>query len=139
MNKDKDKTRIRPAGVSSISTGEHNRREKAVNAARASVGLEGFKISKEDEAQAQRFINGEIELPDFLKVTKERKLTIDEYHALSKEKREEIFRRGTKAAIAQTHALGLPTTHGDGKGIYKLYPDGHKEYTKLYTKEELDD
>jgi ribosomal protein L5 len=67
-----------------------------------------------------------------------KKMTIDEYFDLSKEKQEEMLSRATKAAITRAHALGLATTHGDGKGIYKLYPDGHKEYTRFY-KEELND
>lgn len=67
-------------------------------------------------------------IANYTQVRSAKKMTREEYHALSKEKREEIFGRGTKAAIAETHAFGLPTTHGDGKGIYKLYPDGHREY-----------
>lgn len=51
-----------------ISAAERKRREEAVNYSRASVGLEGFKLSKTDEKQAQRFINGEIELAEFVKV-----------------------------------------------------------------------
>lgn len=35
-------------------------------------------------------------------------------------------------AIEEAHAAGLYTTHGDKKGIYRLYPDGRKEYTELY-------
>ncbi|ERZ10203.1 TPA: hypothetical protein ACV5IO_005666 [Pseudomonas aeruginosa] len=50
-----------------ISPAERKRREDAVNYARASVGLEGFKISKAEEQHARRFINGEIEMPEFLK------------------------------------------------------------------------
>lgn len=50
-----------------ISTADRRRREAAVNFARASVGLEGFKPSKESEANALRFINGEIELADFVR------------------------------------------------------------------------
>lgn len=51
-----------------ISVVESRRRERAVNFARASVGLEGFKPEKEDEAHARRFINGEIDLAAFVKV-----------------------------------------------------------------------
>lgn len=51
-----------------ISTEERQRREEAANFARASVGLEGFKISAECEARTQRYINGEIELDQFLKM-----------------------------------------------------------------------
>ena len=51
-----------------VSVAERRRRENAVNFARASVGLEGFKPSEEDEAHARRFSNGEIELEEFIKV-----------------------------------------------------------------------
>ena len=44
-----------------ISAVERQRRENAVNFARASVGLEGFKVTDEYAALTQRFINGEIE------------------------------------------------------------------------------
>lgn len=37
-----------------------------------------------------------------------------------------------KDAIDETHAAGRPSTHGDEIGVYHLFPDGHKEYTKLY-------
>lgn len=54
-----------------ISAGERRRRENAVNFARSSVGLEGFKPSKAEEAHARRFINGEIELAEFVQVKAE--------------------------------------------------------------------
>lgn len=47
------------------SFNERRRREEAVSFARASIGLEGFKPSLEDEALAQRFIDGEINLAEF--------------------------------------------------------------------------
>ncbi|RSB97443.1 hypothetical protein EGT31_04275 [Bordetella bronchiseptica] len=49
-----------------ISETERCRRQSAVNYARASVGLEGFLLSEADEAHAQRFINGEISLQEFV-------------------------------------------------------------------------
>ncbi|MGO1602822.1 MULTISPECIES: antitoxin VbhA family protein [unclassified Halomonas] len=51
-----------------ITDEEKQRRQEAVNYARASVGLEGFKLSEADEAHAQRYINGEIDLAEFVKV-----------------------------------------------------------------------
>ncbi|EMP3151678.1 antitoxin VbhA family protein [Salmonella enterica] len=54
-----------------ISAAERKRREQAVNYGRSSVGLEGFQLSKADEKHAQRFINGEIELAEFVKVRNE--------------------------------------------------------------------
>jgi hypothetical protein len=52
----------------SISPAESRRREAAVNFARASVGLEGFKPSKAAEARARQFIKGDIQLGDFVQV-----------------------------------------------------------------------
>jgi hypothetical protein len=50
-----------------ISDTERRRRQEAVNYARSSVGLEGFKISEAEEQHARRFVNGEIELAEFVK------------------------------------------------------------------------
>lgn len=50
-----------------INAADRKRREEAVNYSRASVGLEGFKLSPADEAHAARFINGEIDLAEFVK------------------------------------------------------------------------
>jgi hypothetical protein len=50
-----------------IDPDERERRRRAVQFARASVGLEGFTPSAEAEALAARFIDGEIDLPTFLK------------------------------------------------------------------------
>ncbi|MDQ1829250.1 antitoxin VbhA family protein [Massilia scottii] len=49
-----------------ISASERKRRQDAVTFATASVGLEGFKHSKEDQEHAQRFIMGEIDLAEYL-------------------------------------------------------------------------
>ena len=65
-------TRERAAGRPAndiVSAAERQRRENAVSFARASVGLEGFKPSKQEEAHARRFINGEIQLAEFVKVS----------------------------------------------------------------------
>lgn len=51
-----------------ISVAERQRRSDAVNFARASVGLEGFKPSIAAQAEARRFVNGATELTDFVKV-----------------------------------------------------------------------
>ncbi|MEI7282213.1 antitoxin VbhA family protein [Pectobacterium atrosepticum] len=50
---------------------ERCKRLEAVNFGRASVGLEGFKPSPEDEALAGRFINGEIEFSEVIETVKE--------------------------------------------------------------------
>lgn len=49
-----------------ISDTERSRRQSAVNYARASVGLEGFSLSEADEAHAQRFVDGQISLQEFV-------------------------------------------------------------------------
>ncbi|WP_282365915.1 antitoxin VbhA family protein [Pseudomonas sp. PS02290] len=49
-----------------ISEEERQRRKKAADYARASVGLSGFVLSAEDEAHVERFINGEINLAEFV-------------------------------------------------------------------------
>ena len=50
-----------------ITDAERRKRQEAVNYARASVGLEGFKPSEADEQRAARFVAGEIDLADFVK------------------------------------------------------------------------
>lgn len=42
------------------------RRKQAIDFARASVELSGFRITKDEEARAQRFIDGEITLTEFV-------------------------------------------------------------------------
>jgi len=54
-----------------ISETERKLREQAVNYGRASVGLEGFILSPDDETHAKRFIEGEIELSEFVKLRSE--------------------------------------------------------------------
>jgi hypothetical protein len=54
-------------GSSTICAAERRERQKAVDFARASIGLEGFNVSDEIEASARRFINGEIGLEEFVK------------------------------------------------------------------------
>ena len=51
-----------------ISATERRRREDAASFALASVGLEGFKPSKEALAQTRRHINGEIQLSELVQV-----------------------------------------------------------------------
>ena len=49
-----------------ITEAERRKRQEAVNFARASVGLEGFKPSEAVEQQAARFVGGEIDLAEFV-------------------------------------------------------------------------
>lgn len=48
-------------------TEQRRKRQSAVNHARASVGLEGFKPPEACEQQAARFTAGEIDLAEFVK------------------------------------------------------------------------
>lgn len=50
---------------------------------------------------------------------------------MTDEEMEALFAEAARKAIAETHAAGRPSTHGYAKGIYHLYPDGHKEYIEL--------
>jgi hypothetical protein len=54
-----------------ISAREYRRRKQAMDFARASVSLSGFKISPETEALSRRFINGELELDEVIKIALE--------------------------------------------------------------------
>lgn len=54
-----------------ISPDEGRRREKAMNFARASVGLEGFKPHKADEELTRRYVAGEITIADAIKAVDE--------------------------------------------------------------------
>jgi hypothetical protein len=56
------------------------------------------------------------------------------FFGMSRHEEEALLKEAADEAIAKTHAAGLPTTHGDEKGVYRLYPDGRKEYIKWYTK-----
>lgn len=51
---------------------------------------------------------------------------------MTNEEMDLIVKQAAKKAIAETHAAGRPSTHGDDKGVYQLYPDGRKDYIKLY-------
>ena len=55
-----------PAARPTLSAAERLKREDAVRFANASVGLEGFQVTPEAEARARRFVNGEIDLAEFL-------------------------------------------------------------------------
>ncbi|QET69317.1 antitoxin VbhA family protein [Bordetella bronchiseptica] len=60
------KSKCRQQPHKTISDTERSRRQSAVSYARASVGLEGFSLSEADEAHAQRFIDGQISLQEFV-------------------------------------------------------------------------
>ena len=53
--------------IEPITEAERRKRQEAVNYARASVGLEGFKPSEADQQKAARFVAGEIDLAEFVK------------------------------------------------------------------------
>ena len=55
------------------------------------------------------------------------------YRIIQRGKGKKFFGEATRKAIAETHAAGRPSCHGDNKGVYNLYPDGTKNilnYTK---------
>ncbi len=58
---------------------------------------------------------------------KKRNLQAKDFLKMTKDEQEIFLGRATKKAISETHAMGLPTTHSDGKYRFKLYPDGRKE------------
>lgn len=62
-----------------ISTEERQRREDAVDFATASIGLDGFKLSPEAVAHAQRYINGEIDLEKYLAISFQDTLTDEHF------------------------------------------------------------
>lgn len=51
-----------------LSAAERRKRQQAIDYARASVALEGFTLTEEDERHAQRYIDGEIDLAAFVRV-----------------------------------------------------------------------
>ncbi len=64
-------TQARTVGASAAgnaAAAERLRREDAVNFARASVGLEGFALSAQDEADARRLVDGDLALAQFVQV-----------------------------------------------------------------------
>ena len=67
----------------------------------------------------EEFVRKETEEPGLLEMTREEK--------------EARAGKAVSAAIARSHASGHPTAHADEKGIYNLYPDGRKEYVKIYS------
>ena len=70
-----------------------------------------------------------------MKRHKDRKPEIKKsFFDMSGKEMEALLKEAAAEAIAEIHAAGLPTTHGDEKGVYRLYPDGRKEYIKRYEK-----
>lgn len=62
--------RERLASAGKITPAERRERESAIEEAYASVALEGFQQTPESIARAQRFINGEIDLDEFIASSK---------------------------------------------------------------------
>ena len=60
----------RLAPAAKITPAERRERESAIQEAHASVALEGFQQTPESIARAQRFINGEIDLDEFIASSK---------------------------------------------------------------------
>jgi hypothetical protein len=54
---------------------------------------------------------------------------------MGKKEIEAVYGDATKKAVEKHHVAGRFTTHGDEKGVYRLYPDGRKEYIEAYSPE----
>ena len=65
------KQKLLTSANDNVSPAEKRRREQAVNFARASVGLEGFKPSQTAEASARQFINGRVNMAELAKPIKD--------------------------------------------------------------------
>ena len=62
--------RERLAPAAKITPAERRERESAIQEAHASTALEGYQQTPESIARAQRFINGEIDLDEFIASSK---------------------------------------------------------------------
>ena len=62
---DRDPASVAAAGT--IDAVERQRRQDAADFALANIALEGFRPSAEHEASTRRFVDGEIELSEYLK------------------------------------------------------------------------
>ena len=51
---------------------------------------------------------------------------------MSKTEIEAVYGEETRKAIKKHYAAGRFTTHGDEKGVYRLYPNGRKEYIESF-------
>ena len=71
VQEDRERVAAQRASGVVIDAAARLKRQDAVNFARASVGLEGFKLTDEYEALTQRFINGEIEFSDLTQAVDE--------------------------------------------------------------------
>ena len=66
-----EKVAIKPALNGVQIDAQRRKRQDAVDFARASVGLEGFRTSPDDDAIAKRFVNGEIDFSELMKLPHE--------------------------------------------------------------------
>jgi hypothetical protein len=56
----------------------------------------------------------------------------EDFLDMDKTEVEALYAKAVGDAVAEHHKAGRYTTHGDEQGTYRLYPDGTKEYVKLY-------
>jgi hypothetical protein len=54
-----------------ISDAERHRRQRSCEFAQATIELEGFEVSEEDQILARRFINGQVDIEEIIKLAKE--------------------------------------------------------------------
>lgn len=67
--------------------------------------------------------------------TEARPVPVSLIDRIGRERAHELMAEAVRQAVARQHAAGLPTAHGDGKGVYLLYPDGRKVYLDEEAKE----
>ena len=65
---------MRPLNIINVTDAERQRRLDAVKYARASLGLEGFALSAEEEHRAQAFVNGMLTMAEFIAADGDRSL-----------------------------------------------------------------
>ncbi len=51
-----------------------------------------------------------------------------DFFSMNRQERTAMYADGIRAEVARHHAEGRYTTHGDETGVYRLYPDGRREY-----------
>lgn len=92
------------------------------------IGNSEKRISIEDAIRYFRkgFLS-EVEIFRFLESEDCEKKSGKNFTDLTTEEITASFQEAVAKAIGETHAMGLPTTHGDGEDIFRIYPDGRKE------------
>ncbi len=51
-----------------------------------------------------------------------------DFFSMTGRERAAMYAEGIRDEVSRHHAADRYTTHGDEKGVYRLYPDGRKQY-----------